>query len=451
MPRPKKNNQKEIIFPKKGEKKGVISGRLLGMKDFLPTEYRYFKVIWDKAQELAELYGFNYVKSPTIENFDLFKKSSRRPLEKELYFIIGEKAEKIILRPELTQGMVRAYLENINQLTLPLKLASIGSIFRQEKLTSGRYRESTQYDLEVLGDPKPMAEVGLIVMANNFFNDLGVKVQVQINSLGDADCRKEYANKLLNFYRERGRRSKLCNNCKKNLGKNIIALLDCKEDACSKMKDEAPQIADYLNEASRDHFKKTLEYLDELGINYNFNPYLVRGLSYYNDTVFEFWPLSEDGSAQSKLALAGGGRFDGLIESLGGPATPAAGLAIGLERTVIRAKDNKNLLPPPLENIIYVAQLGEQAKIKSLLLFEELRQRGFNVRHSFSTDSLKNQMEEAAAIKAKIGLILGKKEVMDETIIMRDMDSGVQEVVPFKKIKDKLEKKIIRKEGVIYG
>lgn len=450
MPRPKKNVTKDNIA-KKPEKKAQSSGRILGMKDTLPADFRYFKAVSDRAYELAEYFGFNYLKTPFLESYDLFKKSSRRPIDKELYWVEGEKSEKIVLRPEITQGLIRSYLENINQFTLPLKLFSMGPIFRQEKLQSGRYRESTQLDLEIIGDNKPMAEVGLIALANNFFKELKINVQVQVNSLGGPECRKEYNTRLLNFYKERGRRSKLCNACKKNLGKNSLTLLDCKEDACAKMKEEAPQIADYLGEASRDHFKKALEHLDELGINYNFNPYLVRGLSYYNDTVFEFWPVSEDGVAQSKLALAGGGRFDTLIESLGGPATPAAGLAIGLERSVIKAKDNRDLFYVPADDIIFIGQLGEQAKIKSLLLFEDLRKAGFNVRHSFCSDSLKNQMEEATNMKAKLSLILGKKEVMDETIIMRDMDSAVQEVVPYKKIKDKLEKKINRKRGVLYG
>lgn len=449
MPRPKKVISKEV-FPKvPGRSK--IAGRLLGMKDILPAEHRYFKIVSDRAQELAEYFGFSYLKTPVIENYDLFKKSSRRNLDKEVYWVMGEKAEKIVLRPEITQGIIRAYLENINQFILPIKLFSVGPVFRQEKLQSGRYRESTQFDLEIIGDPKPMAEVGLIALANNFFKELKINVQVQINSLGSVDCRKEYSTKLLNFYKERGRRSRLCTACKNNLGKNYLALLDCKEDACVKMKEEAPQIADYLSEASRDHFKKTLEYLDELNINYNFNPYLVRGLAYYNDTVFEFWPVSEDGVAQGKLALAGGGRYDTMIESFGGMATPAVGLAVGIERTVIKAKDNRDLLNTTSDNIIFIGQLGEQAKIKSLLLFEDLRQAGFNVRHSFCSDSLKLQMEEANNLKAKLSLILGKKEVMDDTIIMRDMDSAVQEVVPYKKIKDKLEKKINRKGGVLYG
>jgi len=205
-----------------------------------------------------------------------------------------------------------------------------------------------------------------------------------------------------------------------------------------------------LTKNSKAYFTKVLEYLDELNIPYNFNPYLVRGLSYYNDTVFEFWPINDEGVMQSKLALAGGGRYDNLVESLGGKPTPSAGIAIGLERTVAKIKD-KLVLPNLKEEVVFLAQLGEQAKIKSLILFEELRRSGYNVRQSFSTDSLKSQMEEAERLDAKVSLILGKKEVMDETILLRDMESGVQETVAFKKAKDKLAKKVNRKEGVIYG
>ncbi|MCX6797660.1 MAG: ATP phosphoribosyltransferase regulatory subunit [Candidatus Falkowbacteria bacterium] len=183
MPRPKKINPKEIAS-KNPIRKSQISGRLLGMKDILPAEYRYFKIVSDRAQELAEYFGFNYIKTPLLENYDLYKKSSRRNLEKEVYWVEGEKAEKIIMRPEITQGIVRAYLENINQFTLPSKLFSLGPVFRQEKLQSGRYRESTQFDLEIIGDAKPMAEVGLIALVNNFFKELKINVQVQINSLG---------------------------------------------------------------------------------------------------------------------------------------------------------------------------------------------------------------------------------------------------------------------------
>ncbi|MGE5425696.1 MAG: histidine--tRNA ligase [Bacillota bacterium] len=425
--------------------------RLLGMKDIVPSEYRYFSAIRNKAASLAELYSFNAIKTPVIESPELYKKSMRNGNDKEIYEVSCEKGEDSVLRPELTQGILRAYIENnFSELPQPVRLYSIGPVFRREKMQSGRYRESTQFDLEIIGENKPMAEALLIAAAYNFLRDLQANFQIQINSIGKADCRKDYSNKLANFYKERGRKSKLCNNCKKNLGKNMMALLDCKEEACQRTLAEAPQLADFLSDESREHFAKVLEYLDELAIPYNFNPYLVRGLAYYNDTVFEIWPVGDDGIANSKQALAGGGRYDNLVESLGGRPTPSVGLAFGLERVVARVKDRTEL-PDYKQEVVFLAQLGDQAKIKSLMLFEELRRAGFNVRQSFSTDSLKNQMEEAARLKSKVSLILGKKEVMDETIMLRDMESGVQETVAFKKIKDRLEKKVNRKEGVIYG
>jgi len=427
--------------------------RLLGLKDYVGSEFLQWDLSMNKAWELARIFGFSCLRTPIIEDFDLYKKSTRKSSDKEFYFIDFERGEKAVLRPELTQGMIRSYLENgMDELPQPVRLFSIGPVFRQEKVQNGRYRESNQFDLEIIGEKKPMAEAVLINTAYRFFKELGVNVNVQINSLGDVDTRKEYNNKLLAFYKERGRRSKLCNHCKKNLGKSSLALLDCREELCVKIREGAPQIADYLSVASREHFSKVLEYLDELGIPYNFNSYLVRGLNYYNDTVFEFWPVNEEGLSSGKLALAGGGRCDSLVESFGGKPTPCIGLAIGIERTMMKLKEkNSTAIYSDEEELIYVAQLGEQAKVKALLLFEDLRTAGFNVRQSFSVDSLRAQMEEANSLKAKISLVLGKKEVMDETILMRDMESGVQEIVAQKKIKEKLEKKINRKAGVIYG
>lgn len=432
-------------------KKTQAIDRILGMKDIVPGEYRYFKALLEKASSFAELYSFHAIKTPVIESFNLFKGATRHNNEKELYSLDCEKGEKAILRPEITQGILRTYIENnFDELPKPVRLYSIGPVFRKEKMQNGRYRESNQFNLEVIGESKPMAEALLIASAHNFFKDLNVSFQVQINSLGANDCRKEYNSKLSSFYKERGRKTNLCNNCKKHVTKNMLALLDCKEDACQEILSEAPQIADCLSDESRSHFAKVLEYLDELNIPYNFNPYLVRGLNYYNDTVFEFWPMNDEGVVHSKLALAGGGRYDSLIENLGGVPTPAVGLAIGLERLLAKAKD-KMIIPDNPEEAIFLAQLGDQAKIKSLMLFEELRREGFNIRQSFSTDSLKIQMEEAERLKVKISLILGKKEVMDETILFRDMESGVQETIAFKKVKEKLIKKVNRKEGVIYG
>lgn len=449
---PKKKTSKKKIVKKPEEKKTIKkTNRLLGMKDVLPNEHYYLSILLDKAKELAELYSFSAIKTPVMENLNLYKKSTRVGSDKDFYNIEAEKNETAVLRPELTQGILRSYFENnLDQNEEVARLFSIGPIFRKEKLQSGRYRESTQFNLEIIGEEKPMAEALLISLISNFLKELNISAQVQVNSLGDLDCRKEYNSKLLKFCKERGKRTKLCVNCKKSLSKNLLALFDCKNDECLEVMSQAPQIADHLSEESQKHFKKVLEYLDELNIDYNFNPYLVRGLSYYNDTVFEFWPINEEGEAQGKLALAGGGRFDTLTSTIGGRLKPAVGIALGLERVLTKAKDS--LKPKPREeDLVFLAQLGEQAKIKSILLFEELRKEGFLVRQSFTIDSLKTQVEEANKLEAKVTLIMGKKEVMDETIIMRDMESGVQEIIAYKKIKDKLKKKINRKEGGFYG
>jgi len=441
-------------------KNDKMTGRLLGMKDWLGQEGIYFEALLEKARKFAKLYSFSPVSTPLLESYDLYKKSTRRSADNEFYAIDGEKSERMILRPEITQGLVRAYLENnLVETGLAARIYSLGPIFRREKLQTGHYRESTQFNMEIIGDRKPLAEALLITVAYNFFTELQIKTQVQINSLGTAECRREYCVKLLAFYRERGRRSKLCRSCQNNMTKNCLSLLDCKEEGCIAMRAEAPQIADHLPAESREYFTKTLEFLDELGISYNFNPYLVRGLNYYNDTIFEFWPVNDDGLILGKTALAGGGRYDAMVEAMGGESTPAVGLAIGLERTFSRIRD-KNLLTGEAEDdIVFIAQLGEPARLKSLQLFDELRHAGFNVRQSFVSDSLKIQLEEAVAMRAKTSLILGRKEIMDGTILMRDMDSGAQETVVYKKIKERLakkdkliEKKVNnRKESGLYG
>jgi histidyl-tRNA synthetase len=441
MPRRKKTLP-EVPIIKVSKKNDKFPKRLLGMKDFSNLEQACFDLASFQASRLAKIYGFRSIKTPILESLDLYKKSFRGSNDKEIYSVEGDKGEKAVLRPEITQGVLRAYLENNQEVENKIaRLFSLGPIFRREKLQSGHYRESTQLNFEVIGIRKPMVEVLLIVMADNFFSNMEVKAQLQINSLGDALCRKEYCSKLASFYKERGKKSKLCNICKNNLSKNCLSLLDCKQESCIKLREEAPQIVDCLSNESREYLTKTLEILDELNISYNFNPYLVRGLNYYNDIVFEFWPVNKDGSV-SNLALAGGGRYDNLIENLGGQDMPASGLAIGIERTIAKIKDKSLLTNKQEDDIVFIAQLGDQAKLKALQLSSDLLAAGFNVRQSIITNSLKEQLEEAVKVKAKFCLILGKKEIIEGTILMRDVDSGAQETIVFKKIKECLAKKI---------
>ncbi|HKK54050.1 MAG TPA: histidine--tRNA ligase [Patescibacteria group bacterium] len=434
-----RSNKKNI-----NTKPGKTFSRALGTKDVTVKDFDNWEIVKKNIVDFLHRYGFKQIETPIFEKAELFKSSFRSSDPKETYSFLSDKKEKLVLRPELTQGILRAYQEyNLEEEMLhPVRLFSVGPVFRQEKLQNGRYRQFNQVNAEVLGEDKPVSEVLLMVTAYNMFKDLGLDVEVQINSLGDKECQKEYKVKLLAFYKERGKRSKLCNSCKKLLDKDPLALLDCKEKECMDIRKDAPQIADFLSEDSREHFGKVVEYLDELEIRYNFDPYLVRGLSYYNDTVFEIWPLDEKENAQFKYSLGGGGRYDNLVEKLGNKATPAVGMAIGLERTLTKIKEQGLILFPKPYNLIFIAQISEQAKIRSLQIFEELRKEGYNVRHSFATNSLKTQLQESKDLDARLSLILGKKELNDDTILLRDMESGVQEIIPQKKIKSDINKKL---------
>ena len=454
MPRKKNMKFQKSKFREK-EKEYKPSGiksfsRLKGMKDILFDEYRYWDLVIRKASDMAKVYGFRRIDTPVLEDARLYERSTGKSSDivtKEMYTFVDKNGERVSLRPEATPSLTRAYIEHgMFNLPQPVKTFWLGPIFRHEKPQAGRYRQSTQFDLEIFGEEGPVADVMLILIAYNFFSELQVDVQIQINSIGCEECRKEYLAKLLEFYKERGRRAKLCNDCKKRLVKNPLRLLDCKEEKCIEARGEAPQIVDFLCDSCREHFIKVLEYLDELEVNYNMNPYLVRGLDYYNRTVFEVVAVEkEEKAGQPKLALGGGGRYDGLMKYMGGRPTPACGFALGLERTIAKIKENNIPLKKDEDNIIFLAQLGEQARRKSFVLFEELRRAGFKVRQAFTKDSLKMQLEEANRLEAKFSLILGQKEVMDGTVLFRDMDSGIQEIINYKKVKEEIEKKLGKK------
>jgi len=456
MPRPSKNytarpgGQTGRQFGSKKEKEFIPNKkyktifRLKGMKDILFDEYKYWDLVLVKASDLAKTFGFKLLNTPILESADLYERTtggSTDIVSKEMYAFIDKGGDKVAMRPEMTPGIVRAYVEHgMFNLPQPVRIFTIGPLFRHEKPQSGRYRQHSQFDLEMFGEASPVADAQLMLIAYNFFRELQVGVQIQVNSIGCKEDRKAYVIKLLEFYKERGRRAKLCQDCKKRLVKNPLRLLDCKEEGCAAMLAEAPQMIDFLCEECRNHFIKVLEYLDEMDVPYNLNPLLVRGLDYYNRTVFEIWSLEGEQSRQS--ALGGGGRYDELVEQMGGRPTPACGFGVGIERTVTKVKENNIPLKGDSENCIFIAQLGEQARKKAFTLFEELRRSGLKVRQMFTKDSLKAQLEEANRLGAKISLILGQKEIIDGTILIRDMESAIQEVVDYKKVKTEIEKRL---------
>ena len=447
---------KKYIPPKNGEeiekpgKKFKKFSRLRGMRDILFAEQKYFDLVKTKAKDLAEIYGFKRIETPIIERLALYERSNGKETDivsKEMYSFIDKSEEKVALRPEATAGLVRVFIEHgMFTRPQPVKTFWMGPLFRHEKPQAGRFRQHTQFDLEIFGEDNPMADAQLILIAYNFFSELQINVQVHINSIGDPEDRDEYIEKLTEFYKERGKRARLCKDCKKRFLKNPLRLLDCKEKECKEVREDAPQIVDFLSDEARDHFIKVLEYLDELDIPYNLNPYLVRGLDYYNRTVFEFVPVLEneddEQSQKRQTSLGGGGRYDNLVEKMGGRYIPACGFGIGLDRVVQKIKEKNIPLKKEIEDIVFLAQLGDQARRKMLILFEEMRRGGYHVRQSFTKDSLKAQLEEANSIDAKYTLILGQKELIDGTIIIRDMESGTQEVIDYQKIYSELTKRL---------
>ncbi|MEK9151827.1 MAG: histidine--tRNA ligase, partial [Patescibacteria group bacterium] len=397
---------------------------LRGMKDILPSEQKYWLHVRNTAEPLATAYGYDRIDTPTLEETALFARSIGKQtdiVEKEMFTFVDTGGESMTLRPEATASIVRSYINHgmFNQ-PQPVKLFYWGPMFRHERPQSGRFREFHQFGFEVLGDKHPVLDAEIILIAHLFFKELGVKTTVQINSLGCPTCRPAYLAELTNYYR--AKRSQLCENCKRRLQKNPLRLLDCKEAGCVALKEGAPQIVDSLCEECKNHFMRVLEYLDEIQVPYVLNPQLVRGLDYYTKTVFEIWPAEETESSQA--ALGGGGRYDGLSEVLGGRPTPACGFAIGVERAILQLKARG--IEPPVRNKpdIFMAQLGDVARRKVVPLFEELRKSGANVASSFSKDSLKSQLEIANRLGARYTLIIGQKEVLDGTVLIRDMEAG---------------------------
>lgn len=418
---------------------------LRGFKDVLPGEQKYWDMLRSKSDQLALDYGFDRVDLPYLEETNLFTRSVGKEtdiVDKEMFSFIDRGGENVSLRPEATAQVARAYINHgMFNLPQPVKLFYFGPMFRYDRPQSGRYRQFNQLGFEILGDMHPVLDAQVIIMAYNFLKEMGLPITVQVNSIGCNNCRKEYKVQLVNYYKTQ--KADLCEDCKERLVKNPMRLLDCKEEKCSAIKEDAPQIVDFLCDECKNHFVKVLEFLDELEIPYNLNAHLVRGLDYYTKTVFEIWPLVEtqenvaEEEKKAQSALGGGGRYDNLIEMLGGRSTPAMGFSLGLERVILKLKELNLPVPERPKRDIFVAQLGESAKRKAMKLYETLRAEGIKVAECFAKDGLKNQLEVANKLGVRYALILGQKELSEGTILLRDMDAGAQETINYNKaVKD---------------
>lgn len=418
---------------------------LRGFKDILPKDSFYWRKIQYLADQIGQSYGFAFSATPILEEASLFVRSIGRGtdvVDKEMYLFEDRDGSKVCLRPEATVSYVRAFINHgMQSLTQPVKFWYLGPMFRHDRPQAGRFRQFYQYGCETFGVRDSVIEAELISAGYNFLRDLGIKATVYINSLGTTEDRQNYLVELTGYLRTK--RAYLCEDCKKRITKNPLRVLDCKNTDCQHVLEEAPQIIDWLSESSKNYFMKVLEYLDEVDIPYVLQSTLVRGLDYYTDTVFEFY--EDDVDQESQNALGGGGRYDLLVKELGGQDTPAAGFAFGIERIISvlrRQKEEGKLNFSENKSKFFLAQLGEQARMRSLKIIEELRRAGIFVEHNLGKTSLKGQMELADKSGVAYSIIIGQKEVQDGTVILRDMESGNQEIIDQKKLKLALEKKL---------
>ena len=413
------------------------------MHDILPEDQKYFQKIYEVSENIANFYQFQKIETPILEETELFSKGIGLATDivgKQMFSLRTKGGDYLTLRPEGTAPVVRAYIEHgMFNLPQPVKLWYFGPNFRYEKPQAGRYRQFWQFGFEVFGEESSVIDAQIVQLFYNILRELKLKnLIIDINSIGDNQCRPYYKKLLVSYFRSR--EPSLCADCRRRLRENPLRILDCKEEKCQRIISQAPQMIDHLCENCHSHFKEVLEFLDEIELPYHLNPYLVRGLDYYTKTVFEIYEENEEGRVRG--ALIGGGRYDALVKLLGGKDTPAVGASAGIERIIAAMKTKAVKLPQESLPKIYLAQLGTLAKRKSLRLLEDFRAAKIQVSESFGRDSLKAQLARADKIEVKYTLILGQKEVLEGTIIIRDMASGRQETVKMEKVVGEMKKRL---------
>lgn len=432
------------------------------MRDILDTEFYQYQGFFEKAAEIAIYYGFKPIETTILEKAEVFTSSigaGTDILDKEMYTLRTKGGDHLALRPEGTAPIVRAYIEHgMNSWPQPVMLYYYGPFFRHENPQRGRLRELRQFGLEMLGTPKSIADAMIMRTLLVILEEAGFRQNVlMINSIGDRECRPAYVRDLAAYYRKR--LGDVCADCRERLKTNPLRLLDCKNPKCAPIKEGAPTAISALCGACRDHFKEVLEYLEAMNISYRINNYLVRGIDYYTRTVFEIVDGEEevaknppDASAPSgeipesaprpePLAIASGGRYDYLAKNLGSKKdVPAVGGSVGVDRIILSPK-HKNLEPRILKKPrVYFIQLGFEAKLKSLSIIEVLRKAKVPILQSLSKDSLSGQLSVAERLAIPYTIIFGQKEALENTVIVRDMNTRSQETVKITDLAEYIKK-----------
>lgn len=417
-----------------------------GMRDIVGKEYYDIQGFMEKAAEVAIYYGFKPIESPVLEKIETFTSGlgdATDIIDKEMYSLKTKSGDQLAMRPEGTAGVVRAYLENGMQgWPQPVMLYYSGPFFRHDRPQLGRYRQFYQFGLEILGLEKSIADTMIMKIMVVVLEEAGIKDRVlEVNSIGDKNCRHNYKKALSNYYKKH--MNDVCEDCKRRYKDNPLRLLDCKEEQCAPIKADAPDSVSYLCEECKKHFKEVLESLEAMQIEYVINKNLVRGLDYYSRTVFEFTapvPKQEgetttEGTPERRYTIASGGRYDYLARMLGAKKdVPAVGGAFGVDR-ILLAPEHTDLAPRIVKKPkVFFIQLGTEAKLKSMAVIEVLRKAKVPISHSLSKDGLGAQLGTAERLQIPYAIILGQREVIDDTVIIRNMETRSQETVPISKL-----------------
>ncbi|MFA5791873.1 MAG: histidine--tRNA ligase [Candidatus Paceibacterota bacterium] len=413
-----------------------------GMRDLMNEEYYSFQGFFEKAQEIALYYGFKPIETPILEHEEIFTTSIGEGtdiVDKEMYTLKTKGGDHLALRPEHTVPLMRAYIEHgMQTMPQPVMFYQYGPVFRHDKPQRGRYRQFWQFDLDCLGNDKSIMDALVIKASMSILEEAGAtNLTIDVNSIGDKECRGVYIKELTSYYKKH--LSNLPAIDKERLKNNPLRILDSKEEKTKEINEGAPDAISFLCISCKKHFKEVLEYLEEMGINYNINKNLVRGLSYYTRTVFEIIEQA-GGENNIPLTLAGGGRYDYLARRVGNKRDiPAVGISIGVDR-IIASTWYKKLSPRILKKPkIYFIQLGSEAKLKSLNIIEILRKAHIPITQSLSKDSLGSQLSIAEKLGIPYAIIFGVKEAIENSVIVRDMSNRSQETIKLPKLLEYLK------------
>lgn len=409
-----------------------------GTKDVLPSDSYKWQYVEKTAREIAEIFGAKEMRTPTFEHTELFLRGvgeTTDVVNKEMYTFLDKGDRSITLKPEGTAGIARAFIENgLFNSAMPVKLYYITPCFRYERPQAGRLREFHQFGVEFFGSESPSIDAEVIILAKSFLDKLGINnVTLYINSIGCKECRKNY-HKALRDYLE-SKKDELCNLCKERLNTNPLRILDCKNENCKKIVEKAPSILDYLCDDCKEHFEKVKKLLDVAKVKYIVDDKIVRGLDYYTKTVFEF--VSDAIGAQG--TVCGGGRYDGLVEEIGGNKVSGIGFATGIERLLMVMENNGVSFGDNKRVRLYVAPIGDNAKIKAFEIVSDLREKGIIADTDHMERGVKAQFKYADKISAEFVATLGDNELKDGVVNLKNMATGIEEKVLFSDIYDRIK------------